>query len=119
MPSENQDGTTENDGFVSGVLKLKNNNTSPVKVSVASFAKKADSGELEIVDPDSCNWEDAEEESMKKMALGLYVKEGTLTGSNYKAKVIHYGYQQINNVMIQLSGFSRRFTRTKFKNWNN
>ncbi len=31
MPSE--EGTTENDGFVSGVLKLKNNNTSPVKVS--------------------------------------------------------------------------------------
>ena len=53
MPSENStvDETTENDGFVSGVLKLKNNNTSPVKVSVASFAKKANSGELEIVDP--------------------------------------------------------------------
>ena len=85
MPSE--DGTTENDGFVSGVLKLKNNNTSPVKVSVASFAKKADSGELEIVDPDSCNWEDLGiEESMKKMALGIYVKEGTLTESNYNTE---------------------------------
>ena len=87
MPSENQDETTENNGFVSGVLKLKNNNTSPVKVSVASFAKKANSGELEIVDPDSCNWEDLGiEESMKKMALGIYVKEGTLTESNYNTE---------------------------------
>ena len=87
MPSENQDETTENDGFVSGVLKLKNNNTSPVKVSVASFAKKANSGELEIVKPDSCDWDNmTEEESMKKMALGLYVKNESLTGSNYKAK---------------------------------
>ena len=87
MPSENQDETTENDGFVSGVLKLKNNNTSPVKVSVASFAKKANSGELEIVKPDSYDWNNmTEEESMKKMALGLYVKNESLTGSNYKAK---------------------------------
>ena len=87
MPSENQDETTENDGFVSGVLKLKNNNTSPVKVSVASFAKKANSGELEIVKPNSCDWDNmTEEESMKKMALGLYVKNESLTGSNYKAK---------------------------------
>lgn len=85
MPSE--DETTENDGFVSGVLKLKNNNTSPVKVTVESFAKKADSGELEIVDPDSCNWENIGiEESMKKMALGIYVKEGTLTESNYNTE---------------------------------
>ena len=87
MPSENQDETTENDGFVSGVLKLKNNNTSPVKVSVASFAKKANSGELEIVKPDSYDWNNmTEEEAMKKMALGLYVKNESLTGSNYKAK---------------------------------
>ena len=87
MPSENQDETTETNGFVSGVLKLKNNNTSPVKVSVASFAKKANSGELEIVKPDSYDWNNmTEEESMKKMALGLYVKNESLTGANYKAK---------------------------------
>ena len=78
MPSENQDETTENDGFVSGVLKLKNNNTSPVKVSVASFAKKANSGELEIVDPNSCNWDNMnEQDSMTKMALGLYIKNNS------------------------------------------
>ena len=89
MPSEDKDSTVDEttNGFVSGVLKLKNNNTSPVKVSVASFAKKANSGELEIVKPDSYDWNNmTEEESMKKMALGLYVKNESLTGSNYKAK---------------------------------
>ena len=87
MPSGDSTVDETTNGFVSGVLKLKNNNTSPVKVSVASFAKKANSGELEIVDPDSCNWEDLGiEESMKKMALGIYVKEGTLTESNYNTE---------------------------------
>ena len=84
MPSENQDETTENDGFVSGVLKLKNNNTSPVKVSVASFAKKANSGELEIVNPNDYNWNElSDEDSMKKMALGLYIKDNSLNESKY------------------------------------
>ena len=85
MPDEN--GNIENDGFVSGVLKLKNNNTSPVKVSVASFAKIANSGELEIVDPKSCNWDDMnEQDSMRKMALGIYVKNSTLQQSNYNTE---------------------------------
>ena len=82
MPDEN--GNIENNGFVSGVLKLKNNNTSPVKVSVASFGKKAGSGELEIVNPDDYNWNElSDEDSMKKMALGLYIKDKSLTQSNY------------------------------------
>ena len=84
MPSGDSTVDETTNGFVSGVLKLKNNNTSPVKVSVASFAKKADSGDLEIVDPNSCNWDNMnEEESMKKMALGLYIKDKSLTQSNY------------------------------------
>ena len=86
MPSEDKGSTVDEttNGFVSGVLKLKNNNTSPVKVSVASFAKKADSGDLEIVDPNSCNWNDMnEQDSMTKMALGLYIKDKSLTQSNY------------------------------------
>ena len=84
MPSENQDETTENNGFVSGVLKLKNNNTSPVKVSVESFGKKADSGKLEIVDPKSCDWDNMnEQDSMTKMALGLYIKDNSLIESEY------------------------------------
>ena len=82
MPDEN--GNIENNGFVSGVLKLKNNNTSPVKVSVASFGKKADSGKLEIVDPKSCDWDNMnEQDSMTKMALGLYIKNNSLIESEY------------------------------------
>ena len=85
MPDEN--GNIENNGFVSGVLKLKNNNTSPVKVSVASFGKKADSGELEIVDPNSCNWDNMnEQDSMTKMALGLYIKDNSLIESEYNTE---------------------------------
>ena len=89
MPSKDKDSTVDEttNGFVSGVLKLKNNNTSPVKVSVASFAKIANSGELEIVDPKSCNWDDMnEQDSMRKMALGIYVKNGTLQQSNYNTE---------------------------------
>ena len=85
MPDEN--GNIENNGFVSGVLKLKNNNTSPVKVSVASFGKKAGSGELEIVNPNDYNWNElSDEDSMKKMALGLYIKDNSLTESEYNTE---------------------------------
>ena len=84
MPSGDSTVDEITNGFVSGVLKLKNNNTSPVKVSVASFAKKADSGKLEIVDPKSCDWDNMnEQDSMTKMALGLYIKDKSLTQSNY------------------------------------
>ena len=84
MPSGDSTVDETTNGFVSGVLKLKNNNTSPVKVSVASFAKKANSGELEIVKPDSYDWNNiTEEESMKKMALGLYIKDNSLNESKY------------------------------------
>ncbi|WP_449390001.1 hypothetical protein [Clostridium sp. ETTB3] len=89
MPSEDKDSTVDEttNGFVSGVLKLKNNNTSPVKVSVASFGKKADSGKLEIVDPKSCDWDNMnEQDSMTKMALGLYIKNNSLTGSDYNTE---------------------------------
>ena len=87
MPSGDSTVDETTNGFVSGVLKLKNNNTSPVKVSVASFAKKADSGELEIVDPNSCNWDNMnEQDSMTKMALGLYIKDNSLTGSDYNTE---------------------------------
>ena len=87
MPSGDSTVDETTNGFVSGVLKLKNNNTSPVKVSVASFAKKANSGELEIVKPDSYDWNNmTEEESMKKMALGLYIKDNSLTESEYNTE---------------------------------
>ena len=89
MPSGDKDSTVDEttNGFVSGVLKLKNNNTSPVKVSVESFGKKADSGKLEIVDPKSCDWDNMnEQDSMTKMALGLYIKNNSLTGSDYNTE---------------------------------
>ena len=80
----NEDGSQENDQFVSGVLKIKNNNTSPVRVKVESFAKKVNSGELEIVGPNSCDWDNMnEQDSMTKIALGIYIKDKSLTQSNY------------------------------------
>ena len=80
----NEDGSQGNDQFVSGVLKIKNNNTSPVRVKVESFAKKVNSGELEIVGPNSYDWDNmSEQDSMTKMALGIYIKDKSLTQSNY------------------------------------
>ena len=80
----NEDGSHGNDQFVSGVLKIKNNNTSPVRVKVESFAKKVNSGELEIVGPNSYDWDNMnEQDSMTKMALGIYIKDKSLTQSNY------------------------------------
>ena len=80
----NEDGSQESDQFVSGVLKIKNNNTSPVRVKVESFAKKVNSGELEIVGPNSCDWDNMnEQDSMTKMALGIYIKDKSLAQSNY------------------------------------
>ena len=80
----NEDGSQENDQFVSGVLKIKNNNTSPVRVKVESFAKKVNSGELEIVGPNSFDWDNMnEQDSMTKIALGIYIKDKSLTQSNY------------------------------------
>ena len=80
----NEDGSQVNDQFVSGVLKIKNNNTSPVRVKVESFAKKVNSGELEIVGPNSYDWDNMnEQDSMTKMALGIYIKDKSLTQSNY------------------------------------
>lgn len=72
------DTTNTQDPFVSGVLKLKNNRTSDVRVSIKSFTKEDSSGELNIVNPiDVTNWDDlSKEESMSKMSLGIFVKSG-------------------------------------------
>lgn len=66
------------DPFVSGVLKLKNNRTSDVRVSIESFTKEDSSGELNIVNPNTVeNWDTlSKEESMSKMSLGIFVKSG-------------------------------------------
>ena len=72
------DTTNTQDPFVSGVLKLKNNKTSDVRVSIESFNKEDNSGNLDIVDPKTVeNWDDlSKEESMSKMSLGIFVKSG-------------------------------------------
>ena len=72
------DTTNTQDPFVSGVLKLKNNRTSDVRVSIESFIKEDSSGELNIVNPNTVeNWDTlSKEESMSKMSLGIFVKSG-------------------------------------------
>lgn len=69
--------------FISGVMKVNNNNIhSTVDVTVKSFEKVADSGDLDIVHPDSVDWTRlTKEETMSKLALGMYNKEG-FTDSN-------------------------------------
>lgn len=72
------------DPFVSGTINLSNNNIySEVYVNVKSFTQKQDSGSLNIVDPNSVsNWEQLDsDETMSKMALGIYAKQG-FTGNN-------------------------------------
>ena len=67
------------DEFISGVLNLKNNGTSEVDVFVESFTKQANSGELELVGPEDYDWDNlSSTETMKKMALGMYVKSGLI-----------------------------------------
>lgn len=72
------DTTNTQDPFVSGVLKLKNNRTSDVRVSIESFTKEDSSGELNIVNPNTVeNWDTlSKEESMSKMSLGIFIKSG-------------------------------------------
>ncbi len=67
--------------FISAQLKILNNHTSDVKVSVKSFNKTE--GDLEIVEPNSVSdWDNlSAEESMRKMALGIYNNTG-LIGAN-------------------------------------
>lgn len=79
------------ESFVSGVMKLKNNNTSDVKVYLQSFTTKETSTtkngsykQLEIVAPETFeNWDTlSEEDSMTKMALGIYNKSGLNVNSS-------------------------------------
>ena len=73
------------DEFVSGVMKVKNNNTSDVDVYIESFTTQNSSTNenrsyenLEIVKPDyTPNWDElSSEDTMTKMALGIYNKKG-------------------------------------------
>lgn len=65
-------------------MNIKNYNTSEVDIFIESFTKKENSGELELVDPTEYDWNTlSSEETMKKMALGMYVKSGLTSESQY------------------------------------
>ena len=87
---EDDDGE-DLDPFISGVMNVKNNNTSDVSVSIESFTrvesnttKNRNYDRLEIVAPNSVsNWNTlSEDESMKKISLGIFNKEGLYVNSN-------------------------------------
>ena len=72
-------------------MNVKNNNTSDVSVSIKSFTrvesnttKNRNYDRLEIVAPNSVsNWNTlSEDESMKKISLGIFNKEGLYVNSN-------------------------------------
>ena len=87
---EDDDGE-DLDPFISGVMNVKNNNTSDVSVSIKSFTrvesnttKNRNYDRLEIVAPNSVsNWNTlSADESMKKISLGIFNKEGLYVNSN-------------------------------------
>ncbi len=90
------------DEFISGVLNLKNNGTSEVDVFVESFTKQTNSGELELVGPEEYNWDNLPStETMKKMALGMYVKSGLIGKSSFiKEAPLWLKPNEINNIPL-------------------
>lgn len=76
------------DPFVAGTLNLRNNKTSDVKVSLDGFTQKQGSGSLQIVSPGTVtSWDDlTTEDTMSKMALGIYNKTGDWQDSSYEEK---------------------------------
>lgn len=76
------------DPFVAGTLNLRNNKTSDVKVSLDGFTQKSNSGSLQIVSPGTVtNWDElTTEDTMSKMALGIYNKDGNWKSSSYSQK---------------------------------
>ncbi len=85
-----KDKTT--DEFISGVMKVQNNNTSDVNVYIQSFTRQESSfttkarsyKNLEIVQPSEFeDWNSlSSEDTMTKMALGIYNKEGLIVDRN-------------------------------------
>ena len=80
----------ETDPFISGILSVKNNNTSEIDVYIESFIRvdepttKGNVEQLELVGPDEYDWDNlSSEETMKYMALGMYVKSGLTSKSPY------------------------------------
>lgn len=80
------DATQEGQEFISGTIKVINNYVTDVTVSVKSLTIQDDQptsdGNFTLVDPNGIDWSTlSENETMSKMALGLYAKSG-FVGSN-------------------------------------
>lgn len=69
---------SEESPFIAGIMKFTNNTITPVNVYLKSVTKVQDSGSLELVDPAIYpDWSQlSEQETMSKLALGLYPKDG-------------------------------------------
>ena len=85
------DEDTEEKEFISGTIKIQNNYVTDVEVSVKSLTvsdtqSNTRNGTFDLVEPNSVNWGDlSKEDTMTKMALGLYAKSG-FTGDNIPTK---------------------------------
>ncbi len=80
------DATQEGQEFISGTIKVINNYVTDVTVSVKSLTiqdnQHTSDGEFMLVEPNSVDWSTlSENDTMSKMALGLYAKSG-FVGSN-------------------------------------
>ncbi|MPQ44134.1 immunoglobulin-like domain-containing protein [Clostridium tarantellae] len=69
--------------FITANYKITNNKKSKVKVYLKSFIKEE--GKIDIVNPNKfSNWTNiSETDSMSKLALGLYIKDGFKNGVHY------------------------------------
>ena len=84
------DEDTEGKEFISGTVKVLNNYVTNVNVSVKSLSVSSNQptrdGEFTLIKPDTVDWTNlSQEETMTKMALGLYAKSG-FTGDNIPTK---------------------------------
>ena len=84
------DEDTEGKEFISGTVKVLNNYVTNVNVSVKSLSVSSNQptrdGEFTLIKPDTVDWTNlSKEETMTKMALGLYAKSG-FTGDNIPTK---------------------------------
>ncbi|MFQ7439261.1 putative mucin/carbohydrate-binding domain-containing protein [Romboutsia timonensis] len=105
-----KDKTT--DEFISGVMKVQNNNTSDVNVYIQSFTrqesifttKTRSYKNLEIVQPSEFeDWNSlSSEDTMTKMALGIYNKEGLIVDRNLQLTKESplWLYEDISNVKL-------------------
>lgn len=100
------------DEFISGVMKVQNNNTSDVNVYIQSFTRQESSfttktrsyKNLEIVQPSEFeDWNSlSSEDTMTKMALGIYNKEGLIVDRNLQLTKESplWLYEDISNVKL-------------------